>query len=39
MEKEEKKSAGKVVVSAILLSKPGIIVSVAFTGFAGMVCC
>ena len=37
MEKEEKKSAGKVVVSAILLSKPGIIVSVAFTGFAGMV--
>lgn len=37
MEKKNKNSAGKVVVSAILLSKPGIIVSVAFTGFAGMV--
>lgn len=37
MNQEEKKTAGKVVVSAILLSKPGIIVSVAFTGFAGMV--
>lgn len=35
--KTNQKSAGKVVVSAILLSKPGIIVSVAFTGFAGMV--
>lgn len=32
-----KKPAGKIVVSAILLSKPGIILSVAFTGFAGMV--
>ena len=27
----------KIVVSAILLSKPGIILSVAFTGYAGMV--
>ena len=27
----------KIVVSAILLAKPGIIISVAFTGFAGMV--
>ncbi len=32
-----KPTAGKIVVSAILLSKPGIILSVAFTGFAGMV--
>ena len=32
-----KPSAGKIVVSAILLSKPGIITSVAFTGYAGMV--
>lgn len=37
MNQNKKQSAGKVVVSAILLSKPGIIVSVAFTGFAGMV--
>ncbi|MGH7885964.1 MAG: heme o synthase, partial [Thermodesulfobacteriota bacterium] len=37
MNQTDKKSAGKVVVSAIILSKPGIIVSVAFTGFAGMV--
>ncbi len=28
---------GKIVVSAIVLSKPGIILSVAFTGYAGMV--
>ncbi len=28
---------GKIVVSTLLLSKPGIIVSVAFTGYAGMV--
>ena len=27
----------KIVVSTILLAKPGIIVSVAFTGFAGLV--
>ena len=33
----KKPSAGKIVVSAILLSKPGIITSVAFTGYAGMV--
>lgn len=33
----KEKTAGKIVVSAILLSKPGIILSVAFTGFAGMV--
>lgn len=33
----KEKIAGKIVVSAILLSKPGIILSVAFTGFAGMV--
>jgi len=32
-----KPTAGKIVVSAILLSKPGIILSVAFTGYAGMV--
>ncbi len=32
-----KPTAGKIVVSAILLSKPGIITSVAFTGYAGMV--
>lgn len=31
------KPKGKIVVSAIVLSKPGIILSVAFTGFAGMV--
>lgn len=32
-----KTKTGKIVVSAILLSKPGIILSVAFTGYAGMV--
>lgn len=32
-----KRPKSKIVVSAILLSKPGIILSVAFTGFAGMV--
>jgi len=32
-----KPTTGKIVVSAILLSKPGIILSVAFTGYAGMV--
>ena len=32
-----KPTAGKIVVSAILLTKPGIILSVAFTGYAGMV--
>lgn len=37
MNHNKRQSAGKVVVSAILLSKPGIIVSVAFTGFAGMI--
>ena len=37
MEDVEKKSAGKMAVSAVILSKPGIIVSVAFTGVAGMV--
>ena len=31
------KAPSNIVVSTILLSKPGIIVSVAFTGFAGMV--
>ena len=31
------RAPAKIVVSTILLSKPGIIVSVAFTGFAGMV--
>ena len=31
------KSAGRVVVSAVILSKPGIILSVVFTGLAGMV--
>jgi len=35
--KKNRKPTGKIVVSAILLSKPGIILSVAFTGFAGMV--
>jgi protoheme IX farnesyltransferase len=35
MSKNSKTS--KIVVSAILLSKPGIILSVAFTGYAGMV--
>ena len=35
---EQAQSApAKIVVSTILLSKPGIILSVAFTGFAGMV--
>lgn len=33
----EEKTRGKIVVSAIVLSKPGIILSVVFTGFAGMV--
>lgn len=37
MTETDKKTAGKVVVSAILLAKPGIIVSVAFTGIAGMI--
>jgi protoheme IX farnesyltransferase len=36
-EKEEKYLAGKVLVSTLLLLKPGIILSIAFTGFAGMV--
>ncbi|HEX3034054.1 MAG TPA: heme o synthase [Thermodesulfobacteriota bacterium] len=36
-EKEEKNLVGKVLVSTILLLKPGIILSIAFTGFAGMV--
>jgi protoheme IX farnesyltransferase len=31
------RAPAKIVVSTILLSKPGIILSVAFTGFAGMV--
>ncbi len=31
------RAPSKIVVSTILLSKPGIILSVAFTGFAGMV--
>lgn len=34
---EPKTSPGKIVVSALLLSKPGIITSVAFTGYTGMV--
>ena len=37
MENVEKKSAGRMAVSALILSKPGIITSVAFTGVAGMV--
>ena len=37
MRKAEKKSVGTMAVSAIILSKPGIIISVAFTGLAGMV--
>ena len=36
MEQAEK-AQSNIVVSTVLLSKPGIIVSVAFTGFAGMV--
>ncbi|GJM16396.1 MAG: protoheme IX farnesyltransferase [Thermodesulfobacteriota bacterium] len=36
MEQVEK-APSNIVVSTVLLSKPGIIVSVAFTGFAGMV--
>ncbi len=36
MEQTEK-APSNIVVSTILLSKPGIIISVAFTGFAGMV--
>ena len=34
---EVDRAPAKIVVSTILLSKPGIILSVAFTGFAGMV--
>ena len=37
MKNVEKKSAGRMAVSALILSKPGIITSVAFTGVAGMV--
>ena len=37
MNEMEKKSMGTMAVSAIILSKPGIIISVAFTGLAGMV--
>ena len=37
MNETEKKSVGTMAVSAIILSKPGIIISVAFTGLAGMV--
>ena len=37
MQEAEKKSVGTMAVSAIILSKPGIIMSVAFTGLAGMV--
>ena len=37
MNETEKKSVGAMAVSAIILSKPGIIISVAFTGLAGMV--
>lgn len=37
MMETEKKSVGTMAVSAVILSKPGIIVSVAFTGLAGMV--
>ena len=37
MNEMEKKSMGNMAVSAIILSKPGIIISVAFTGLAGMV--
>ncbi|NIP29963.1 MAG: protoheme IX farnesyltransferase [Candidatus Dadabacteria bacterium] len=37
MENNQNRSPGKVLVSAILLAKPGIIVSVAFTGLAGMI--
>ncbi len=36
MSEEEKKSVGQMAVSAVVLSKPGIIVSVAVTGVAGM---
>ena len=36
-EREEKYLAGKILVSTLLLLKPGIIFSIAFTGFAGMV--
>ncbi|MEZ4547933.1 MAG: hypothetical protein R3B51_09540 [Thermodesulfobacteriota bacterium] len=31
------RGASNIVVSTVLLTKPGIITSVAFTGFAGMV--
>ena len=37
MNEAKKKSAGKIAVSAVVLSKPGIIMSVAFTGFTGMI--
>jgi len=37
MKSKERAAPGKILVSTILLSKPGIILSVAFTGFAGMV--
>ncbi len=37
MESRDRATPGRIVVSTIVLSKPGIILSVAFTGFAGMV--
>ncbi len=37
MSEAQKKSMGNMAVSAVILSKPGIIMSVAFTGLAGMV--
>ncbi|MCY3985756.1 MAG: heme o synthase [Candidatus Dadabacteria bacterium] len=37
MSEVQKKSVGNMAVSAVILSKPGIIMSVAFTGLAGMV--
>jgi len=37
MSEAQKKSVGNMAVSAVILSKPGIIMSVAFTGLAGMV--
>lgn len=37
MTEAQKKSVGKMATSAVILSKPGIIMSVAFTGVAGMV--
>lgn len=36
MESRDRATPGRIVVSTIVLSKPGIILSVAFTGFAGM---